>query len=879
MENATVVQSEPTVVALTALITVIAPYTGDDNSNNFCRLWWKVAGSGTWLEAFPMYDDRVNKRWQGVIYDLQPFTEYEVMVEFSDPDNPGGIVLWTRVVKTKSDTSPVGNGPTYVVSPSGDDTWTGSEGNPWRNINRAIPAMAPGVTVLVRGDASTPYLEQVNFYYDAKPTWGDPANPMTIKAYPGDTPVIDGQGIRANGILLNRYARVLKNVVLGGLAVRNTLGSNIYGYGETPYKVLGLTVEDCLLENPGRATGVDGNIEMMGQGLIARRTIMRAPGASILTCNIKFWRITDGLHSVYDCILDGGYDNIGTGGEQTLNEGIGRDSEFYRLQMLNAADDTFQFDGSSARVVAWRNRGVDPGVRGVGSHLSAGPMRNGPAYSFRNLWIETRAVPLCPAVKTGGNSYGKLYVVHNTFLNVSTGISNWAGSGGWTNQEYYCNIIKVGGPKYALEGVPLTGNVYNYNLYWVPKFVNGFAKSQSGGYYRTLADWQAASGQDLQSIYADPMVDPSTGQLLPGSPAVDRGAFWPGWSEPYQGVAPDIGAFESDETAQTYTLTVTAVGNGTTQPAGTQPFFQGSNVSVQATAALGSKFDHWEGDVPAGLETQNPLPLTMDSNKAVVAVFVGLPAYLTLAVEGSGTVSPEPGILPFPKGTRVDLVATAAQGWAFQGWTGSLVSPNRQESVVMDADMSITAVFVRITFTIMILQGEGGNTIPAAGVFPLNEGDYYSIQAIANGGYQFREWREGGVFIGTTNPLTGYAQRDMEVLPVFEVVVVPPGQHAVTITVVGAGSTYPYPPGVYPVEDGALFGVEARASPGSRFVRWEINGSVSTEATLVVQVNAALSIVAVFEPIPPAPSKGGWVFASFLVGTLIAAAVRGRRKR
>ncbi|MBN1343575.1 MAG: hypothetical protein JXQ73_12880 [Phycisphaerae bacterium] len=50
-------------------------------------------------------------------------------------------------------------------------------------------------------------------------------------------------------------------------------------------------------------------------------------------------------------------------------------------------------------------------------------------------------------------------------------------------------------------------------------------------------------------------------------------------------------------------------------------YFEGRTVQLTATPVDGRTFDHWEGDVPGGVSTDNPLTITMDADKSVVAVF------------------------------------------------------------------------------------------------------------------------------------------------------------------------------------------------------------------------------------------------------------------
>jgi hypothetical protein len=71
-----------------------------------------------------------------------------------------------------------------------------------------------------------------------------------------------------------------------------------------------------------------------------------------------------------------------------------------------------------------------------------------------------------------------------------------------------------------------------------------------------------------------------------------------------------------------YTLSLSAGSGGTTDPApGAYAYESGTIVSVKATANSGHKFSSWTGDVPTGKANDNPLTLTMDSDKEVKANF------------------------------------------------------------------------------------------------------------------------------------------------------------------------------------------------------------------------------------------------------------------
>ncbi|MBN1346961.1 MAG: hypothetical protein JXQ73_30000 [Phycisphaerae bacterium] len=70
----------------------------------------------------------------------------------------------------------------------------------------------------------------------------------------------------------------------------------------------------------------------------------------------------------------------------------------------------------------------------------------------------------------------------------------------------------------------------------------------------------------------------------------------------------------------TLTVNTSGSGNVTLSPSGGN-YEIGTVVTLTPVAGLGSAFDYWEGDIPAGQETANPLTLTMDVSKTVTAVF------------------------------------------------------------------------------------------------------------------------------------------------------------------------------------------------------------------------------------------------------------------
>ncbi len=77
------------------------------------------------------------------------------------------------------------NGTIYVVATNGSDSNPGTQGQPFATIQQAIRKVKAGDTIQVRGGT---YHQQFRIT-----TSGTAAQPITIMAYPGEKPILDGQ--------------------------------------------------------------------------------------------------------------------------------------------------------------------------------------------------------------------------------------------------------------------------------------------------------------------------------------------------------------------------------------------------------------------------------------------------------------------------------------------------------------------------------------------------------------------------------------------------------------------------------------------------------------------------------------------------------------
>jgi hypothetical protein len=87
---------------------------------------------------------------------------------------------------------------------------------------------------------------------------------------------------------------------------------------------------------------------------------------------------------------------------------------------------------------------------------------------------------------------------------------------------------------------------------------------------------------------------------------------------------------------------------------------------------------------------QNLLPY-----EGTAAVLPASTCTLTVNVNGQGAVDLDPPGGTYSSGTWVQLAASADTGWSFDHWEGNLSGSNNPESILMDGDKLVTAVFLQ----------------------------------------------------------------------------------------------------------------------------------------------------------------------------------------
>lgn len=173
-----------------------------------------------------------------------------------------------------------------------------------------------------------------------------------------------------------------------------------------------------------------------------------------------------------------------------------------------------------------------------------------------------------------------------------------------------------------------------------------------------------------------------------------------GWTGSHQGTETNFPWIVTDTVhfvAQLATpITRSATGPGRIQLNPDLPLYPfGTQVQVVPIAEPGAYQALWGGigtGLPRGawsFTVTNPTPRITALFQPLGGDLVGL----SLSANSGGRVSqPNPeGI--YPNGTRVDLIATADDGYEFAGWSGDMISPNPAITLVMDQNKTVIATF------------------------------------------------------------------------------------------------------------------------------------------------------------------------------------------
>ncbi|MCC5942380.1 MAG: hypothetical protein JJU37_12645 [Balneolaceae bacterium] len=306
-------------------------------------------------------------------------------------------------------------------------------------------------------------------------------------------------------------------------------------------------------------------------------------------------------------------------------------------------------------------------------------------------------------------------------------------------------------------------------------------------------------------------------------------------------VLPVILSSCSSNDRDTYRLTITPVPQeaGSVTPANAE-FDRNRSLEISATANEHWVFSRWEGDYEG---TENPVVITIDSDKDIAAVFEKRDYPLTLLTDGEGQISErivQQRTTEYPHGTTVELTAEPAMGWEFLRWEGDLDGNENPAIITIDGETEVTAVFSRIEYplTINIVgEGEVDEEVIQMKTTDYPDGTVVQLTAIPEDEWAFSAW--SGDASGADTTITITINEPKEVTATFL-------------------RTFLFTPIVQPEEGGEItpeggryvrdtsFEVTAEPNQGWRFTGWE-GDFTGTTNPFSLTMNGNKTVVANFE--------------------------------
>lgn len=596
--------------------------SGDANRNAKVDVAYRKPGEAAWHQGLPMlrmggevvdggrrvkdggfyYDYVAPDMFAGSILNLEPDTEYECRFTLSDPDGVGGTTEQTATVRTRKAPAPASDGHVYHVYPFGYEgpkqqpAFTGLMSAYYQgtgdgdHYNALPPRVRPGDVILVhagvyRGErfiygGVDPKIPAYGVNFDGTyylTASGTPDRPIVIKSAGDGEAVFDGAD---NHTLFNLQAGNYN--FFDGLTIRNTDVAFLLGVKNIA-GASGFTLVHSRLENIGRGVHTDwagsNDFYIADNVFIGRHSFDKLqtwydpkfwgkyPGYPATVTSEYAVKIYGRGHVVahnYIAAMHDGIDIATYGTPSEDPEKAPASIDIYNNDFYGMADNCIELDGGAHNLRAFRNRCFNT----AGGAFSFQPIFGGPAFLFQNIsYHATTGGPL----KTTDTPSG-LLIYQNTFIG--------QGSIAPGSNEHFRNNLFIGdNRKEPIFNFSTFTNYsdsdYNgwmanadapYAFAWTsPEFGHPPIYQAAGlvkRYYKTLAEYQSSTGQDLHSVPVNYDIfqnvkapDPSDPQRLyapedfdfrlkAGSAALDKGEILPNINDGFTGSAPDLGALE-----------------------------------------------------------------------------------------------------------------------------------------------------------------------------------------------------------------------------------------------------------------------------------------------------------------------------------------------
>jgi len=425
-----------------------------------------------------------------------------------------------------------------VVAPAGGD---------FTAIQPALDAAQPGDTVRVR-EAPTPYFEKLAF-----PRSGAPGAPIRLEAWPGERPVVDGTGVAGDHLILieNRsWVEVVGFELRNALGVDDGSGIRVTGAGShialrqnrihdiRGRSAMGITVY-------GTAAAAITDLVIDGNELFDCEP---APSEALtLNGNIDGFAVTGNVvRDVNNIGIDaiGGETDIQPNPALVARNGVIRGNRVSRARSSYGGGFAAGIYVDGGRDIAVENNVVTESDLGI--EIGA----ENPGVVTRNVTVQNNVLygndKAC--LVFGGYAASRGRVAQSRF----TGNTCWrndtlgAGFGELWIQWADDNVVRGNVFAATTQNLLLqsdagnAGTLLDWNLWFAPGGAGAARFVWNGAQHTGFAAYRAATGQDADSLFADPLLaNPAAGDvhLTAASPAIDAG-------DP--GFVPDAGETDLD---------------------------------------------------------------------------------------------------------------------------------------------------------------------------------------------------------------------------------------------------------------------------------------------------------------------------------------------
>ena len=307
--------------------------------------------------------------------------------------------------------------------------------------------------------------------------------------------------------------------------------------------------------------------------------------------------------------------------------------------------------------------------------------------------------------------------------------------------------------------------------------------------------------------------------------------------------------------ARTYNLNLSQEGQGTVSVSKNQ-LKSGESATLSAQAAQGWRFDHWEENAQ-NLGTTNPLTVTMGAqDRSIKAVFKEKARVTLQIVDTNGRELAPSQSQEVTSGGSVTFQVPNLANVNFKGWkrNGQIVETgntytlsNVTQNETIQAVFEVPVQSLSLSFTELNLKVGESKPLPSVTVIPSNATDQ-TITWVSNdpGIAKIENGKVVGVSARSVNLVASSSNQKKATLKV----VVQAVKHTVTVQLVAEGTSQSLGTKNYEVEQGktvTLKATELGAEAKYEFVKWDRNGTVSSEQSISFVVNSSETLKAIFK--------------------------------